>query len=275
MTSAPVLPARPATQRGTHAPRLSLVDRATQAKPHGEKATTPHLLPRHQLTTVTTEEAVNTHDTSSQNRRNKETMVLRTPKRAASSATTLPPLPEAWPNSRSSLASQAPSTLPSHSTSDISRRTSSHTREPDTHINEWDRCRLSASYPRTVQWLDTSSSLDVPLPLDAPEVESTARILGAACLDVLLGHRAISSLRPWLTEEILGVLKRRASLGMRIKGRAPAHQHGEVRKTFVSKVHERAYEVSLVSHDGERYRAMAMRMEFWNGRWRLMALDIG
>lgn len=194
-------------------------------------------------------------------------MRLRSPQRRQATASALPPLPAPWSTGISQASGSKRAAAPSARAAVGSGK--------DARSGNWDRCRISTSYPKTVVWHDAIASLDAPLPLDAPKLESIVEILGAACLDVLLGHRAVSSLRPWLTEEILLALKRRANLALRIKGRAPASQKGSVRKIFTSKVHERAWEVALVTHDGEKYRAMAMRVEFWNGRWRLMALDIG
>ena len=211
----------------------------------------------------------------------KPTMRLRPPERRKATASALPPLPAPWPTATSPASVPDPAALPKPGTaprggSSGTPADAEHTPQSTApHRSQWDRCRMSTPYPKSVVWHDSTASLDAPLPLDAPKLESIVEILGAACLDVLLGHRAPSSLRPWLTEDILLALKRRASLALRIKGRAPVSQKGSVRKIFTTKVRERAWEVTLVTHDGEKYRAMAMRVEFWNGRWRLMALDIG
>ncbi len=146
-------------------------------------------------------------------------------------------------------------------------------RTPD--ADSWDRFRMSVPYPGSVEWDDVSVSLLTPLPPDAPDLRKTAALLGAACIDVLLGRRNIVSLRPWLATDVFSALERRTMLALRIKGRAPAGQHGRIKSVHSQAVHARAHELTLVAHDGERFRAIAMRLEFWHARWRVMALEIG
>ena len=140
---------------------------------------------------------------------------------------------------------------------------------------DWDRMSISARYTPTVHWADTEHDLDRPLPRTANDITKVARTITTHILNTLLGHTPPSTLRPWLAPEVYGTLVRRTNLALRVKGRAPMHQRPRVGKIFVSPIRNRAFEVSLVAHDGSRGRAIALRLEYWRERWRVMAMEIG
>ena len=94
-------------------------------------------------------------------------------------------------------------------------------------------------------------------------------------LNILLGHRPASILRPWLTPDVFGILSRRASLAMRVNGPAPLAQRPRIHNVCFYPVRERAVEVAVVAHDGKRGRAIAMRLEYLREKWRVVALEIG
>lgn len=146
---------------------------------------------------------------------------------------------------------------------------------PESPGREWDRCSISATHKPSAKWVENHQDIDLPLPKDAPEVSRVARALALHSLDVLLGHRPPSALRPWLTPDVFAVLARRASLALRVKGRAPLSQRPRIHNVCFYPVRERAVEVAVVAHDGQRGRAIAMRLEYLRGKWRVVALEIG
>lgn len=146
---------------------------------------------------------------------------------------------------------------------------------PESPGREWDRCSISATYKPSAKWAEKHKDIDLPLPEDAPEVTKVAPTLALHSLDILLGHRPVSGLRPWLTPDVFAVLARRASLALRVKGRAPAAQRPRIHKVCFYPVRERAVEVAVVAHDGKRGRAIAMRLEYLREKWRVVALEIG
>lgn len=146
---------------------------------------------------------------------------------------------------------------------------------PEGPAREWDRCSISATYKPSAKWVERHKDIDLPLPEEAPEVSAVARALALHSLDILLGHRPPSVLRPWLTPDVFAVLARRASLALRVKGRAPHTQRPRITSISFYPVRKRAVEVAVVAHDGQRGRAIAMRLEYLREKWRVVALEIG
>lgn len=146
---------------------------------------------------------------------------------------------------------------------------------PQAPERQWDRCSISATHAPSAQWTKKHKDIDIPLPTDAPTAKDAARAFALHSLDILLGHRPASVLRPWLAPEIFAVLARRASLALRVKGRAPQAQRPRIQRIFLYPVRERAVEASIVAHDGKRGRAIAMRLEYWKEKWHVVALEIG
>lgn len=146
---------------------------------------------------------------------------------------------------------------------------------PEGRAREWDRCSISATYKPSAKWAEKRKDIDLPLPKDAPAVSKVARALALNSLDILLGHRPVSVVRPWLTPDVFAVLARRASLALRVKGRAPQGQRPRINTISFYPVRERAVEVAITAHDGLRGRAIAMRLEYLREKWRVVALEIG
>lgn len=146
---------------------------------------------------------------------------------------------------------------------------------PKSPEREWDRCSISATHKPSAKWVEKRKDIDLPLPEDAPAVSTLAQALALHSLDILLGHRPVSAVRPWLTPDVFAVLSRRASLAMRVKGRAPHNQRPKIKNIFFYPVRKRAVEVAVVAHDGLRGRAIAMRLEYLREKWRVVALEIG
>lgn len=146
---------------------------------------------------------------------------------------------------------------------------------PESPAREWDRCSISATYKPSAKWVENRKDIDLPLPEEAPEVSKIAHALALHSLDILLGHRPASVLRPWLTPDVFAVLARRASLALRVNGRAPLTQRPRIHNVCFYPVRKRAVEVAVVAHDGKRGRAIAMRLEYLREKWRVVALEIG
>ncbi|MBR5951509.1 MAG: hypothetical protein IKZ87_08795 [Actinomycetaceae bacterium] len=146
---------------------------------------------------------------------------------------------------------------------------------PESPAREWDRCAISATCKPSAKRAESHKDIDLPLPENAPPVNKVAHALALNSLDILLGHRPVSVLRPWLTPDVFAVLARRASLALRIKGRAPRSQRPRIHNVSFYPVRKRAVEVAILAHDGQRGRAIAMRLEYLREKWRVVALEIG
>ncbi|RYE77255.1 MAG: hypothetical protein EOO74_07175 [Myxococcales bacterium] len=116
-----------------------------------------------------------------------------------------------------------------------------------------------------------------PGPEDRAAVERLVPRLCAVVIEVLGGDRGVQQLLRWTTEEVYDDLCRRmnalsATAGVdQRRRRLRAH----VRSVRVSWPTSRAAEVSVHVRQGQRSRALAIRLELLEGRWLCSALQVG
>jgi len=120
----------------------------------------------------------------------------------------------------------------------------------------------------------------VPPAPTAPRVPSgdrewAGRFVHAAA-EVSSGLRSATQLIRWTTPDVQMSLQRRAALAGRART-AGVFKTGKpfVRSLRISVVTSRTYEVTAVVGELDRFRAVALRMEDLDGRWRVTALEIG
>lgn len=114
----------------------------------------------------------------------------------------------------------------------------------------------------------------VPTPVEQlPPPEELAHRLVQAAVDVLRGLRPASQVLRWTTPEVYSQLRQRARVECadpRTAGRRPV-----VRSVRTSRSGPAGVEVAAVVLDGRRARAVAVRLDGVDGRWRMTALQIG
>jgi hypothetical protein len=105
--------------------------------------------------------------------------------------------------------------------------------------------------------------------------EWVARFVQAAT-EVASGLRSSSQLIRWTTPEIHAAIHRRHALAARVRG-AGLYRAGKpvVRSLRMQVVRRGVYEVTAVVADLDRFRAVALRVERFDGRWRVTALEVG
>jgi Family of unknown function (DUF6459) len=105
--------------------------------------------------------------------------------------------------------------------------------------------------------------------------EWVARFVQAAT-EVASGLRSSSQLIRWTTPEIHAGIHRRHALASRVRG-AGLYRAGKpvVRSLRMQVVRRGVYEVAAVVADLDRFRAVALRVERFDGRWRVTALEVG
>ncbi|MFP5336653.1 MAG: Rv3235 family protein [Actinomycetes bacterium] len=111
-----------------------------------------------------------------------------------------------------------------------------------------------------------------------PDPGTTARALVQAVVEVLAGTRPAAQLVRWLSADVYAALQRRAALAARLA--RPAAASGPARRPVVRAVRTSApadgvVEASAVVLDRGRIRAVAVRLEGLDGRWRATALEVG
>jgi hypothetical protein len=113
-----------------------------------------------------------------------------------------------------------------------------------------------------------------------PALHWTRQFVQAA-LEVAAGRRAPSQLVRWTSEDVFTTLSRRAALAARVE-RAERVTGASARSVAVAVRSVRlchpgagVVEASAVVTDRGRVRAVALRVEGVDGRWRVTALEIG
>ncbi|WP_235036358.1 Rv3235 family protein [Arthrobacter sp. 18067] len=116
---------------------------------------------------------------------------------------------------------------------------------------------------------------------NAPDIDVrlVARTIAQAALEVLAGTRPVSQLSRSLDPECYVSLQHRAALtrkhAARIRGNSRPHRSPMVRSVRVCSISATICEASIVVAEEQRCRAVAMRLERFDGVWRVTALEIG
>ena len=111
------------------------------------------------------------------------------------------------------------------------------------------------------------------LPDPTPLLQSLTR----GVLEVLAGVREADQLARWLTEDAFAVLAARANLSARARsarGVAPARPVFRILSTHVSAPADGVVEATLIVQTPGRARAVAVRLEGLDRRWRATSLAI-
>lgn len=114
-----------------------------------------------------------------------------------------------------------------------------------------------------------------PSPEPMPDPAKTVATLAPAVMEVLNGLRPAAQLVRWTSHDVHVALSRRAAIAARMgrqsaPGRAPV-----VRAVRVSRPSDTVAETSAVVVDADRIRAVAIRLEAVDRRWRATALEVG
>jgi hypothetical protein len=108
-----------------------------------------------------------------------------------------------------------------------------------------------------------------------PEPGRWAAQFVQAAVEVTTGLRPSSQLIRWTSDEVQTMLTRRAGLARAAAARGRRPRRSVVRSTRVCIPRDGVAEASAVVTDGSRFRAVALRLEGLDGRWRVTALQIG
>lgn len=109
-----------------------------------------------------------------------------------------------------------------------------------------------------------------------PPPAAWARQFVQAALEAAAGRRPVNQLVRWTSEEVFSLLSRRAALAARLGSTgSPPSGACLVRSVRLCRPTASAVEASAVVLDRGRYRAVALRLEDTDGRWRVTALEIG
>ena len=112
---------------------------------------------------------------------------------------------------------------------------------------------------------------------DLPEPGPWAAQIAQALVEVMSGLRPAAQVVRWTTPQVYAVLARRGALAARRRasGSRTGTQRALVRSVHVCEPADGVAECGVVVTEGERVRAMAVRLSGQDGRWRGEALQIG
>jgi hypothetical protein len=117
---------------------------------------------------------------------------------------------------------------------------------------------------------------------ELPDPQATCAALVQAVVEVLAGTRQPTQLVRWLSAEVYAALQRRAALAARLRTTtkpsavtAIATRRAVVTRVRLCQPADGVVEASAVVLDRERVRAVALRLEGLDGRWRATALEVG
>lgn len=116
----------------------------------------------------------------------------------------------------------------------------------------------------------------VPAPVPTDE-HDTARALGLCVAEVLTGAREVDSIARWITDEVHRHLQQRAAVAARsrqVGGRAPARALMRVGSVLVCRPADGVAEATVIVHTRSHARAVALRLEERQGRWRATAVGV-
>lgn len=109
------------------------------------------------------------------------------------------------------------------------------------------------------------------------DVEDAARALGLCVAEILTGAREVDSIARWITEEVHRHLQHRATVAARSRqlgGRSRGRAMLRVGSVLVCRPTEHVAEATVVVHTRSHARAVAMRLEERQGRWRATAVGV-
>ncbi|MBI4941915.1 MAG: 3-hydroxyacyl-CoA dehydrogenase [Actinobacteria bacterium] len=117
--------------------------------------------------------------------------------------------------------------------------------------------------------------------VDLPDPGRWAGQFVQAATEVAVGLRPAVQLVRWTTEDVYSRLARRGEVATRARraGRLGSAQgpagRPRVRSVRTCEVRDGIVEASAVVGDAERTRAVALRLEGLDGRWRVTVLELG
>ncbi|MBF4608622.1 Rv3235 family protein [Curtobacterium sp. VKM Ac-1393] len=121
-----------------------------------------------------------------------------------------------------------------------------------------------------------------PPPVDEPSTgppdpAETARALGLCVAEVLTGSREVDSIARWITDDVHRHLQQRAAVAAHARSvgrRSRARPVLRVGSVLVCRPADGVAEATVVVHTRSHARAVAMRLETRQGRWRATAIGV-
>jgi hypothetical protein len=112
---------------------------------------------------------------------------------------------------------------------------------------------------------------------DLPDPEPLLRNLTHCVIEVLAGARDLEQLARWVTDDVYRNLSKRvvlAARARRVKGQAPQRPAFTVGRVHTCEPVDGVVEAVVMVHQRARSRAVAIRLEGLDQRWRASAISV-
>ncbi|WIB25299.1 Rv3235 family protein [Curtobacterium sp. MCSS17_015] len=112
---------------------------------------------------------------------------------------------------------------------------------------------------------------------DLPDAGETARSLALCVAEILTGAREVDTISRWISDEVHRHLQHRAAIAARARSVSRHSHHRAVIRVggvVLDGPRDGVAEAAVVVHTRSRARAVAIRLEVRNGRWRATAIGV-
>ncbi len=113
--------------------------------------------------------------------------------------------------------------------------------------------------------------------VDGADAATTARALGLCVVEVLTGGREVDSIARWITDDVHRHLLHRAAIAARARALGSGSRARPILRAGAVRICEPApgvAEATVVVHTRHHARAVALRLEVRQGRWRATAVGV-
>ncbi|ROP64364.1 Rv3235 family protein [Curtobacterium sp. PhB115] len=144
-----------------------------------------------------------------------------------------------------------------------------------------------AEQARLIDVVATSPGRPVLAPVDPipitetatgpPDPADTARALGLCVAEILSGAREVDSIARWITDDVQRHLQQRSAVAAHARSvgrRSRARPVLRVGSVLVCRPADGVAEATVVVHTRSHARAVAIRLEDRQGRWRATAIGV-
>lgn len=126
--------------------------------------------------------------------------------------------------------------------------------------------------------------LEPGTPEEENAIEQLGITIGMAVIEVFMGRRPVHHLSPWLSAACYRTISQQVTATQELLTRTfspltqpqktPTATRISPRRIILQKVSPKAYEICLIVQDGSRARAIALRAEKSNYRWKICTIAV-
>lgn len=123
------------------------------------------------------------------------------------------------------------------------------------------------------EFFEVQPTQSVDLPDPRPLLENLTRCV----IEILAGVRELDQIARWVNDEVYRHLTKRVVISARaraVKGVAAVRPQVTLGTVTITHPRDGVVEAVVIVHSKKRTRAVAIRLEGWDGRWRAAAVNV-